>query len=248
MNAIDIKNLSAGYQHKTILSKLNLIIPAGQTTAIIGPNGAGKSTLLKSIMKLIPRKADHVLFFDQPLKQQALSIAYVPQRADVDWDFPICVLDVVLMGRQGHLKFWQRPSKQDIALAKACLQKVDMQDFEQRQISQLSGGQQQRVFIARALAQEANLYLMDEPFAGVDMSTEKTIVDIFRQLKSAGKSIICVHHDLNTLRDYFDWVIMINNGLIAYGPIDQVLTLDNLDKTYQGRLPMLEKLTQSHHK
>lgn len=244
MNAIDIKNLTVGYSQKTILNDVNLSIPSGQTTAIIGPNGAGKSTLLKSIMKLIPRQADEVLFFGEPLKQQALSIAYVPQREEVDWDFPICVLDVVLMGRQGHLKFWQRPSKQDIELAQACLEQVDMRDFAQRQISKLSGGQQQRVFIARALAQQAKLYLMDEPFAGVDMSTEKAIIRIFRQLKAQGQSIICVHHDLNTLRDYFDWVVMINNGVVAYGPIDQALTLENLDQTYQGRLPMLEKLTQ----
>lgn len=244
MNAIDVQNLNVGYQQKAVLTELNLQIPAGKTTAIIGPNGAGKSTLLKALMKLTPRQSGKVRFFEEPLKQQALSIAYVPQREEVDWDFPICVLDVVLMGRHGHLKFWQRPSKQDIVLANQCLKDVGMDAFSQRQISQLSGGQQQRVFIARALVQQAQLYLMDEPFAGVDMATEKAIIQIFRRLKSENKTVVCVHHDLNTLRDYFDWVVMINGGLVASGSIEQTLTIENLDKTYQGRLPMLEKLTE----
>lgn len=242
MNAIDVKNLAVGYQNKTVLEQVSFSIPLGRTAAIIGPNGAGKSTLLKAMMNLIPRQTGEVRFFNQPLKKQALSIAYVPQREEVDWDFPIHVLDVVLMGRHGHLKFWQRPNKQDIDLAQNCLQKVGMETYQQRQISQLSGGQQQRVFIARALCQQAKLYLMDEPFAGVDMSTEKAIIKIFQQLKSESQTLVCVHHDLNTLRDYFDWVVMVNGGLIANGPMDQTLTLDNLDRTFQGRLPILDKL------
>lgn len=242
MSAITTQNLRAGYQNNIILENISFSLPQAQATAIIGPNGAGKSTLLKGLMKLLPATSGEVLFFGEPLKQQYHNIAYVPQREEVDWDFPICVLDVVLMGRHGQLKFWQRPSKQDKQLALDSLAKVGMQAFAQRQISQLSGGQQQRVFIARALAQQAKLYLMDEPFAGVDMATEKAIVALFKQLKSNNQTLVCVHHDLNTLQDYFDWVIMINGGLIAYGPIKDVLTLDNLNRTYDGRLPILQNL------
>ncbi|WP_029935043.1 metal ABC transporter ATP-binding protein [Thiomicrospira pelophila] len=242
MNALTTRNLSAGYQTNKVLKNISLDLPRSQATAIIGPNGAGKSTLLKGLMNLLPHVSGEVDFFGEPLKKQYHNIAYVPQREEVDWDFPICVLDVVLMGRHGQLKFWQRPNKQDQILAQQSLEKVGMQAFAQRQISQLSGGQQQRVFIARALTQQAKLYLMDEPFAGVDMATEKAIVALFRQLKANKQTIICVHHDLNTLQDYFDWVIMINAGLVAYGPIKEVLTLDNLNRTYDGRLPILQNL------
>ena len=242
MNALTTHNLSAGYQTSQVLHHISLALPQSQATAIIGPNGAGKSTLLKGLMNLLPHVSGDVKFFDEPLNKQYHNIAYVPQREEVDWDFPICVLDVVLMGRHGHLKFWQRPSKQDQQLALESLEKVGMQAFAQRQISQLSGGQQQRVFIARALAQQAKLYLMDEPFAGVDIATEKAIVALFKQLKSNQQTLVCVHHDLNTLNDYFDWVIMINGGLVAYGPIKEVLSLDNLNKTYDGRLPILQNL------
>lgn len=242
MNALSTQNLNLGYQTNKVLQEINLSLPQFQATAIIGPNGAGKSTLLKGLMNLLPHKSGKVEFFGEPLKKQYHNIAYVPQREEVDWDFPICVLDVVLMGRHGQLKFWQRPSKQDQELAQQSLEKVGMQAFTQRQISQLSSGQQQRVFIARSLAQQAKLYLMDEPFAGVDMATEKAIVALFKQLKENQQTLICVHHDLNTLRDYFDWVIMINAGLVAYGPINDVLTLDNLNKTYDGRLPILQNL------
>lgn len=242
MNALSTRNLSAGYQTNKVLQNINLALPQAQATAIIGPNGAGKSTLLKGLMNLLPQVSGEVRFFGEPLKKQYHNIAYVPQREEVDWDFPICVLDVVLMGRHGQLKFWQRPSKHDQQLAMQSLEKVGMQAFAKRQISQLSGGQQQRVFIARALTQQAKLYLMDEPFAGVDMATEKAIVTLFKQLKANQQTLICVHHDLNTLQDYFDWVIMINGGLVTYGPIKEVLTLDNLNKTYDGRLPILQNL------
>lgn len=242
MNAVTALNLSAGYQTNKVLQNISFALPSSQAIAIIGPNGAGKSTLLKALMNLLPQVSGEVSFFGEPLKKQYRNLAYVPQREEVDWDFPICVLDVVLMGRHGHLKFWQRPNKQDQQLALQSLERVGMQAFAQRQISQLSGGQQQRVFIARALTQQAKLYLMDEPFAGIDIATEKAIVMLFKQLKSEQQTLVCVHHDLNTLKDYFDWVIMINNGLIAYGPLNEVLTLDNLNRTYDGRLPILQDL------
>lgn len=242
MSPLQVDNLSIGYQDKLVLTDVSFTLPEAKATAIIGPNGAGKSTLLKGIMNLTPKSDGQVSVFGQKLEKQYHQLAYVPQREEVDWDFPINVLDVVLMGRHGHLKFWQRPSAQDRALAQACLEKVNMSAFAERQISQLSGGQQQRVFIARALCQQAPLYLMDEPFAGVDMATEKAIVALFGELKAENASLVCVHHDLNTLRDYFDWVMMINGGLIAFGPIDEVLTFDNLNKTYEGRLPLLQNL------
>ena len=242
MNALDVKQLSVGYQNKSILQNVTFSLPAGASIAIIGPNGAGKSTLLKGLMQLIPASQGEVNFFGKTLKQCYTDIAYVPQREEIDWDFPINVLDVTLMGRHGHLKFWQRPSAQDLALAQSSLEKVGMLAFAERPISQLSGGQQQRVFIARALTQQAQLYLMDEPFAGVDISTEKALVQLFTELKNEGKTLISVHHDLNTLRDYFDWVVMVNAGLITVGPIETTLTLDNLNKTYAGRLPILDQL------
>lgn len=241
--AITIKNLSAGYQDNPVLQNINLSFALGKKTAIIGPNGAGKSTLLKSIMRLIPSQADELLFLGKPLKEQYSKIAYVPQRAEVDWDFPITVLDVVLMGAQGRLKFWQRPTPADKQLALDCLEKLAMHPYLNRQISELSGGQQQRVFIARALMQQAEIYLLDEPFAGVDMATEKTLVEIFNELKSQGKTLISVHHDLNTLKDYFDEAVMVNQGIIAFGALETCLTKENLEKTYLGRLPILEKLT-----
>lgn len=242
MNAIETHNLSLGYQ-QFILNNLSISLPQAQRIAIIGPNGAGKSTFLKGLINLVPLREGRISFLGQQTKIPP--VAYVPQREDVDWDFPINVFDVVMMGRHGKLKFWQRPNQQDKAIVHGCLNKVDMQAYAERQISQLSGGQQQRVFIARALAQQAPITLMDEPFAGIDMATEKALVGLFAELKSLNQTLVCVHHDLNTLCEYFDWVVMINAGLIAYGPIKQVLTLDNLQKTFEGKLALLDNLQLS---
>ncbi len=239
-----VQNLSVRYNYNPVLTDVSFSIPEGKTIAIVGPNGAGKSTLLKGMMDLVPTMSGTSLFFGEPLEKKRLSVAYVPQREESDWDFPINVLDVVLMGRHGHLKFWQRPSRTDIKIAKEALKQVDMLDFQNRQISQLSGGQQQRVFLARALAQKASLYLMDEPFAGVDAATEAAIIDLFNDLKSQNKTIVCVHHDLNTIGDYFDWIILINARLIAVGPIEETLTAANLNKTFGGRLSLLSKITE----
>ncbi|MBD3612316.1 MAG: metal ABC transporter ATP-binding protein [Hydrogenovibrio crunogenus] len=239
-----VNQLSMRYHHKPVLTDVSFQIPEGKTIAVVGPNGAGKSTLLKGIMGLEPTMSGEVQFFGQPLDQKRLAVAYVPQREESDWDFPINVMDVVLMGRHGQLKFWQRPSAQDVLIAEQALEQVSMLDFKDRQINQLSGGQQQRVFLARALAQKASLYLMDEPFAGVDVTTEKAIIELFRTLKSENKTIVCVHHDLNTVGEYFDWVILVNARLIAAGPADEVLTPENLNKTYGGRLSLLNEMTE----
>lgn len=241
---LEVQHLSMRYQHKPVLTDVSFAIPEGKTIAIVGPNGAGKSTLLKGIMGLEETMEGQVHFFGEPLAHKRLATAYVPQREEIDWDFPINVLDVVLMGRHGHLKLWQRPSKLDQQIAQQALEELQMWEYKDRQISQLSGGQQQRVFLARALAQQASLYLMDEPFAGIDVATEKAIVELFNQLKNQGKTIVCVHHDLNTVSEYFDWVILINARLVASGPIDKVLTQENLNKTYGGRLSLLNELTE----
>lgn len=239
-----VNQLSMRYHYNPVLTDVSFQIPEGKTIAVVGPNGAGKSTLLKGIMGLEPTMSGEVQFFGQPLDQKRLAVAYVPQREESDWDFPINVMDVVLMGRHGQLKFWQRPSAQDVLIAEQALEQVSMLDFKDRQINQLSGGQQQRVFLARALAQKASLYLMDEPFAGVDVTTEKAIIELFRTLKSENKTIVCVHHDLNTVGEYFDWVILVNARLIAAGPADEVLTPENLNKTYGGRLSLLNEMTE----
>lgn len=245
---LSVEHLSMRYHHKPVLTDVSFTIPEGKTIAIVGPNGAGKSTLLKGIMGLVPTMEGEVKFFGESLTKKRLSTAYVPQREEIDWDFPIKVLDVVLMGRHGHLKLWQRPSEIDYQIAEQALKDLQMWDFKDRQISQLSGGQQQRVFLARALAQQANLYLMDEPFAGVDVATEKAIIELFKNLKSQGKTIICVHHDLNTVGEYFDWIIFINARLVAAGPAEEVLTKDNLNKTYGGRLSLLNDLTEEMYR
>lgn len=245
---LDVEHLNMRYQHKPVLTDVSFTIPEGKSIAIVGPNGAGKSTLLKGIMGLVPIIDGQVNFFGEPLDKKRLSTAYVPQREEIDWDFPINVMDVVLMGRHGHLKLWQRPSEIDYQIAEQALKDLQMWEFKDRQISQLSGGQQQRVFLARALAQKANLYLMDEPFAGVDVATEKAIIELFKNLKSQGKTIVCVHHDLNTVGEYFDWIIFINARLVAAGPTEEVLTKDNLNKTYGGRLSLLNDLTEEMYR
>lgn len=239
-----VKHINMRYHHNPVLTDVSFSIPEGKTIAIVGPNGAGKSTLLKGIMGLEPVMSGEALFFGDSLTKKRLAVAYVPQREESDWDFPINVMDVVLMGRHGQLKFWQRPTKADVSIAEQALERVSMLDFKTRQISELSGGQQQRVFLARALAQQASLYLMDEPFAGVDVTTEKAIINLFAELKAKNKTIVCVHHDLNTVGEYFDWVILINARLIAVGPAEEVLTVENLNKAYGGRLSLLNDLTE----
>ncbi len=211
-----------------------------QLAAIVGPNGAGKSTLIKAVLGLIPMASGSVQVLGQPVAQQRKKIGYVPQRESVDWDFPVSVLDVVLMGTYGQLGWFRRPGYAEREWARQCLNKVGLSQFERRQIGQLSGGQQQRVFLARALAQKAEIYFMDEPMAGVDAATERIIFELLRELRQDGKTIIAVHHDLRTVPQYFDWVALLNMRLVASGPVATTFTPENLRKTYGGRLAILD--------
>lgn len=240
--ALEVHDLTVSYSRKPVLWGVDFTLPQGCIAGILGPNGAGKSTLLKSIMGLIPAASGYVKIFDQPLAEVRQRVSYVPQRESVDWDFPVSVLDVVLMGRYGHLKFFQKSRKQDRLYALECLEKVGLQDFASRQISQLSGGQQQRVFIARSLAQQADFYILDEPFAGVDAATEKSIISLLQQMANDNKTVVVVHHDLQTAQEYFDWLIMVNLHLVASGPTQEVFNNQNLTKTYGGQLNILSEL------
>lgn len=241
---IEVHDLTVSYNHKPVLWGIDFEVPEAQVISVVGPNGAGKSTLLKAIMGLLPVSSGYVKIYGDDLKKKRSILAYVPQREEVDWDFPINVLDVVLMGRYGRVPFFRRIRPLDREVAMESLKLVGMQDFAKRQISQLSGGQQQRVFIARALAQEARIYLMDEPFAGVDAATEKSIIELFENLQKQGKTVMCVHHDLNTVIEYFDWTILINLRLVACGPTEKVFTAENLNVTYGGRLGLLAEITE----
>lgn len=239
MNALTIKDLAVTYDKQPALENVNFNIPEGTLTGIIGPNGAGKSTLIKAVLHLIPRLSGEVTVYGKPYKKQRSLIGYVPQRSEVDWDFPTNALDVVLMGRYGHIGWIKRPNKKEVNFAVECLDKVGMKDFANRQISQLSGGQQQRVFLARALAQDAQVYFMDEPFAGVDAATEKAIMKLLQEWKKEGKTVLVVHHDLQTVKDYFDHCLLLNKTPIECGPTEQVFTLDNLQRTYGGAISFL---------
>ncbi|MBH0229765.1 metal ABC transporter ATP-binding protein [Halobacillus yeomjeoni] len=239
MNALEIKNISVTYDKQPALEDVTFSVPEGSLTGIIGPNGAGKSTLIKSILRLIPKLSGDVKVYGKPYKEQRKMIGYVPQRSEVDWDFPTNALDVVLMGRYGHIGWLKRPGKKEKQFAMECLEKVGMQDYAKRQISQLSGGQQQRVFLARALAQDAQIYFMDEPFAGVDAATEKAIMNLLQEWKKQGKTVLVVHHDLQTVRDYFDHCLLLNKTPVKFGPTDKVFTYDNLQETYGGALSIL---------
>ncbi|MCU6709262.1 metal ABC transporter ATP-binding protein [Paenibacillus sp. J5C_2022] len=238
---LSVRELSVAYQKKPVLRGVSFDITEGELIGVIGPNGAGKSTMMKAALGLIPSINGEVNVYGKPVKQQRRLIGYVPQRESVDWDFPTNALDVVLMGTYGRLGWFRRPGVKEKAMAMECLQKVGMADFADRQISQLSGGQQQRVFLARALAQDAKLYFMDEPFAGVDAATEKAIITLLQELKKQGKTVIVVHHDLATVEQYFDSVLMLNVELQGFGPTEQVFTKDNLQRTYGGRFAFLDQ-------
>lgn len=240
---VTVNNLTVAYQKKPVLEDISFSVPEGKLIGIIGPNGAGKSTLIKAILELIPTISGKVQIFGSSYKQSRKKVGYVPQRESVDWDFPTDALDVVTMGRYGHLGWFKRPGKTDTTIAMECLEKVGMSQFASRQISQLSGGQQQRVFLARALAQDADLYFMDEPFVGVDAATEKAIITLLNDLKKQGKTVLVVHHDLNTVKEYFDWIMLLNKKLIGIGPTEVLFTKDYLQTTYGGKLTMLEKDT-----
>lgn len=240
--ALKLEHLTVNYDKTPVLWDISLQIPQGVLVGVIGPNGAGKSTLIKAALGLIKPLSGRVEFFGQPLKQVRQRVAYVPQRESVDWDFPITVRDLVLMGRYGHLGLFQRPREADREAAEHYLNLVGMAQYGHRQISQLSGGQQQRVFLARALLQEADLYFMDEPFAGVDLATETIIIQLLQQLKSKGKTVFVVHHDLNTMERYFDWGIMLNMRLVACGEVRAIFNSQTLNSTYGKSYALLDEV------
>jgi manganese/zinc/iron transport system ATP- binding protein len=242
---VDVHDLTVAYHRKPVLWDVDVQIPERRLVAVIGPNGAGKSTLIKAMLGLVPLASGGVTIWGRALRDVRKQVGYVPQREQVDWDFPVDALDVVLMGRYGRLGWVRRPGAKDRAAAMDALAAVGMAEFARRQISQLSGGQQQRVFLARALAQDARLYLMDEPFAGVDAATERAIVEVLRRLREEGKTVVAVHHDLQTAPEYFDHVVMLNMRLVAAGPMETTFTHENLQKTYGGRLTLMEEAAEA---
>ena len=237
---LDVHDVTVAYHRRPVVWDVDLVLERPQLAAVVGPNGAGKSTLLKAILGLVPLASGRVEVFGQPVARVRRRIGYVPQRESVDWDFPVSVLDVVLMGTYGELGWFRRPGAVQRRRAMQCLAQVGMESYAGQQIGQLSGGQQQRVFLARALAQQAELYFMDEPMAGVDAATERTIFQVLTELRQAGKTIVAVHHDLRTVPDYFDYVVLLNVRLVAAGPREAVFTPENLRKTYGGRLALLD--------
>lgn len=241
INTLEITDLTVAYDNKPVLWDIDLNIPKGVLMAIVGPNGAGKTTLIKAIQGLVPAAAGRVLVSGKKYSENRGLVGYVPQRGSVDWDFPTSVVDVVKMGTYGTLGWFKRPGKKEENMALGALEKVGMLDFRDRQISKLSGGQQQRVFLARALVQNAEIYLMDEPFQGVDATTEKAIITILKDLRSQGKTLVVVHHDLQTVREYFDSVALLNVRIVASGKVDNVFTAENLQATYGGRVKFLDQ-------
>lgn len=245
---LSIHDLTVAYHRKPVIWDVDLEIPEGKLVAIVGPNGAGKSTLLKACLDLVPRTSGEIMVYGRPYRSQQKSVSYVPQRESVDWDFPVSVLDVVTMGTYGELG-WFRPVNRHVRKrAMEALEQVRLSDLADRQISQLSGGQQQRTFLARALAQRAQLYLMDEPFAAVDASTEKAIVQILHTLRDDGKTCVVVHHDLSTVPQYFDHVILLNMRVVAAGPTEEIFNEENLRKTYGGQLTVLTEAANALRK
>ncbi len=233
--AIRVTDLTVAYGDKTVLWDIDIEIPRGAMVAVVGPNGAGKTTLIKSIQGLVPRVAGVISIHGRPYEKQRKEVSYVPQRGSVDWDFPTSVVDTVKMGSYGDLGWIRRPGRKEHEKALSALEKVDMLQFAQRQISQLSGGQQQRVFLARALVQSASVYLLDEPFQGVDATTEKAIVRILKELVTGGKTVLAVHHDLNTVSEYYERIAILNVGLVASGKVDEVFNSENLMRAYGGK-------------
>lgn len=242
---LSIHAMTVAYQRKPVLWDVDYDAPANALVAIVGPNGAGKSTLIKAALGLVPRASGLVEFWGETYKRVRDRVAYVPQRESVDWTFPVSALDVVCMGRYRRVGWLKPVGRAHKKAALECLDRVGLADLAHRQISQLSGGQQQRVFLARALAQEADLYVMDEPFAGVDAATERAIVALLRELREAGKTAIVVHHDLQTVPEYFDHALLLNMRVVAAGPVEEVFTRDNLHKTYGGKLTLLSEAAEA---
>ncbi len=237
---LDVHDVTVAYHRKPVLWNIDVTLNEPMLVGIMGPNGAGKSTLIKAILGLVPRASGEVRIFGQPLRAVQKRVGYVPQRESVDWDFPISVLDLVLMGTYGQLGWFRRPGAKERQWAMKCLEQVGLADLAPRQIGQLSGGQQQRAFLARALAQRADIYFMDEPMAGVDAATEDAVFSLLRRLRDEGRMVIVVHHDLRTAPLYFDYLLLLNTRLVVAGPTEEVFQKENLRRTYGGRLAALE--------
>ncbi len=241
-----IHDLTVAYHRKPVLWDIDLAIPEGRLMAVVGPNGAGKSTLIKAVLGLVPSASGRIQIYGKPYRRQRHLVGYVPQRESVDWDFPVNALDVVAMGLSRKIGWFRPVTRKYRKTALVALDQVGMAEFADRQINQLSGGQQQRVFLARALVQDARVYLMDEPFTGVDVATERAIVTLLKALKEEGKTCVVVHHDLQTVPDYFDHVALLNMRLVAAGPVREVFTEENLKKTYGGKLTLLSDALQAY--
>lgn len=241
--SLEVHNLAASYNRMPVLWDIDFQIPQGVLTGIVGPNGSGKTTLLRNIMGLMKADSGYVKIFGEDLNKVRERVSYVPQRESVDWTFPASVREVVEMGRYRNANLMRRLSKTDKEKVNIALEKVGMLEYANRQISQLSGGQQQRVFLARSLAQDADLYLMDEPFVGVDAATEEAILEVLSELRNEGKTVVIVHHDLQTAYQYFNWIILLNTRLVAAGPKEEVFLQENLREAYGGRLTILSKLS-----
>lgn len=237
--AVEVEDLTVAYDDQPVLWDIDLQVPTGAKTAIVGPNGAGKSTLVKAAMGLLTPVAGEVRIFGRTVDRARGEIAYVPQRATLAWDFPTDVLDVVTMGTYGSLGWLRRSGADQRRTAEAALEQVEMGDFRKRPIAELSGGQQQRVLLARALAQNAPIYMLDEPFQGVDAPTERAIISVLDGLSEQGKTVLVVHHDLQTVPEYFDWVLLLNVRAFDFGPVDEVFTDSNLRMTFGGRVGVL---------
>ena len=241
---IEAHNLTVLYGRKPAIWNVDFKLPEGQVIGIMGPNGSGKSTLLKSIMGVVTPTTGYTKVYDQDLNQVRHKVSYVPQRQEIDWDFPASVWDIVSMGRFHVRGLFKRLTSEDNDIIQESLEKVNMLGFAKRQISQLSGGQQQRVFLARAIAQQGELFLMDEPFAGVDIATEEMIVDLLKEMKDQGKTLVIVHHDLHTAQSYFDHLVLMNTRLVACGKTSDVFTDQILTDTYCGKLTTIAKISQ----
>lgn len=239
---LEAHDLCASYRRRPVLHGVDVALPKGALVGLLGPNGAGKSSFLKAVMGELKPDSGWVKLFGEPVSRARHRVAYVPQRESVDWDFPVTVADVAMMGTYGGLAWWRRAGAQERGRAMEALDRVGMASFARQPIGELSGGQQQRVFLARALAQDSELLLMDEPFAGVDAATEESIVDVLRELRSAGRTVLVVHHDLQTARRYFDLLMILNLRVVAFGATEEVLTSGNLDAAYGGRLTLLNEV------
>lgn len=240
-SSIQVRDLSASYEQKRVLNNINLNFEMGKIYGVVGPNGSGKSTLFKSILGLIPIDTGEVSIDNKPLSEFQNRIAYIPQKEEVDWSFPVTVQDLVLMGAYPNIGVFQKIGDRELNMAKEAMEKLEILHLKDRQIGELSGGQQQRAFIARAVCQQAEIYFMDEPFVGVDMVTEEKIVELLKSLSAEGKMIIIIHHDLSKVEQYFDDLVLLNRRVVAFGKVEEVFIEENIQKVFSSQLPLLQE-------